>query len=629
MKTLIKDYLDQGISRRQLVRGLSAAGLSSGAVQSLAMSLAAVDAHAATSTLPRSRQVTATGGMLFVQQLKAAGVEYIFFNPATGDAPIYDALVDEKSIQLIKGLQEGAVVAMADGYARASGKPGVALVANIGLPNAMTQIVNTYKDRIPLLLAIAAADPDVQAREGIQEFDHQESSLTPMTKWTWKAGAAAGIPEVTRRALKFASTPPGGPVFLALPDTELRKEASAEVMDRAVFDVPARMRPDRADVDTVARMLIEAQNPLLTVGDEITLAGGQKEVRRLAEMLGLPVMGQATYGQWSTPFPTASPLFIGPTQVQTPALGQVDVHLNIGGRDGEQVAPGAKRVSVRIDAMSLGRAAPIDLAMVADPKLAAADLIDAVLSLTTKDRLARIAAARYERIAAYTAQAKAARFALAREFSEGSPIRLTRLAVELEAFLDKETIYVADVDSGRNMDVLMSFGGDDKMYIGNGPAVMGWGIPAAMGVKLAQPNRPVVAVVGDGSFLFSGPQPLWSIARYEAPITVVVLNNRSYNNERNRIWSFGGGAQLRTGLDMTCYNGSPDVDIAKASLAFGVEAEQVSEPEAIRPALERARRANIEGRPYLLEMIIERNGIGGASEWHPEFSIAKLRTRKV
>ena len=100
-----------------------------------------------------------------MQQLKAAGVEHIFFNPSTGDYPIFDALVDEPGIQLIKGIQEGAVVAMADGYARASGKTGVVIVANIGLPNAMTQMVNSWKDQIPILVAVASVEQDALGRD--------------------------------------------------------------------------------------------------------------------------------------------------------------------------------------------------------------------------------------------------------------------------------------------------------------------------------------------------------------------------------------------------------------------------------------------------------------------------------
>jgi thiamine pyrophosphate-dependent acetolactate synthase large subunit-like protein len=150
----------------------------------------------------------------------------------------------------------------------------------------------------------------------------------------------------------------------------------------------------------------------------------------------------------------------------------------------------------------------------------------------------------------------------------------------------------------------------------------------AVGVKLAKPDQPVVSVVGDGSFLFSGPQPLWSMARYKVPVTVIVLNNRSYNNERNRIWN-SAGQQFKVGRDMTCYNGSPDVDFVKAAAAFGVDGEAVTEPAQIRAALDRAKRATIEGRPYLLEMLIRRDGIGAASTYYPAYSVADQRARKV
>jgi benzoylformate decarboxylase len=135
--------------------------------------------------------------------------------------------------------------------------------------------------------------------------------------------------------------------------------------------------------------------------------------------------------------------------------------------------------------------------------------------------------------------------------------------------------------------------------------------------------------MGDGSAMFGGPQPLWSQARYNAPITNIVVNNRSYNNESNRIWSFTGPQQFRSGKDMTSYNGSPDVDFAKAAAAYGVEGETVSDPAKIQEQLGRAKRANIEGRPYLLDILVDRAGVGAASEWYPPYSIAAKRTRKV
>ena len=239
-----------------------------------------------------------------------------------------------------------------------------------------------------------------------------------------------------------------------------------------------------------------------------------------------------------------------------------------------------------------------------------------------------IAEERSNKVRKHTAEMWQVRQKIAHEGYDTAPISMARLGLELESSLDKDTCYVGDVDSGKTMDNVMSYGGQDKQYFGTGPIVLGWGMAAAIGVKLARPENPVVAVVGDGSFLFSGPQPLWTQARYRAPITNIVLNNRSYNNERNRIWN-SAGQQFKSGRDMTCYLGDPDVDYAKTASGFGVEGETVKEPAQIKPALDRARQARIEGRPYLLDVLIRRDGIGSVSAWHPSYSIAEHRTRKV
>jgi thiamine pyrophosphate-dependent acetolactate synthase large subunit-like protein len=302
--------------------------------------------------------------------------------------------------------------------------------------------------------------------------------------------------------------------------------------------------------------------------------------------------------------------------------------LNLGNRFGERAMPGAKLISIRLDPTSLARENPVDLGMVADLKLAIADLIAAVRSQAGAQRLKEIADTRTERTRKITAEMREARQKTAHEGAETAPITLGRLGLELEEALERDTCYVCDVDSGKSMDAVMSFGGGDKQYIGTGPNVLGWGMAAGVGVKLAKPDMPVVSVVGDGSFLFSGPQPLWSMARYQAPVTVLVLNNKSYNNERNRIWN-SAGRQFRTGRDMTCYNGSPDVDFAKTASAFGVEGETVTEPAQIRASVDRAKRANVEGRPYLLDIHVRRDGIGAASTWYPAYSIAEQRSRKV
>src|SRR5262244_1313062 len=348
MKDLIKQYLDNGISRRKLMTGLSALGMSSVAVKAMAQSLSA------TAPASAMREVQGTGGALFVQQLKSAGVEYIFFNPSTGDYPIFDALVDEPGIQLIKGIQEGAVVAMADGYARASGKPGVVIVANVGLPNAMTQMVNSWKDQVPVLVAVASVEQDALGRDLPQEPEYSEVMTQPITKWYWTAKSTAAIPETLRRGMKFASTPPGGPVFLSLPNNTLREEAKAPIWDQAKFDVPMRIRPDKDDIEKAARLLIEAKNPLMSVGDEITWCHGTKEVIALAELLGLPVASQyGGLGYWSKPFPTRHPLYIGAQLRDMRFPGKPDVLINLGNRYGDRAMPGTTVISIRHDPTNL------------------------------------------------------------------------------------------------------------------------------------------------------------------------------------------------------------------------------------------------------------------------------------
>ena len=629
MKELIRQYLDDGVSRRQLMTGLSALGMSTAAATAMAQSLSPVSAGPPNGGRNAVRDVQGTGGALFVAQLKAAGVKYVFFNPSTGDYPIFDALVDEPGIQVIKGIHEGAVVAMADGYARATGKPGVVIVANVGLPNAMTQMINSWKDQIPLLVAVASVDQEIMGRDQLQEVEFHETMTHPITKWTWMAKTTAGIPETLRRGFKFASTPPCGPVFLALPNNTLREEAKAAIWDQAKFDVPMRIRPDKDDVEKAARILIEAKNPLMSVGDEITWCHGEKEAVELAELLGLPVAAQpGALGFWSKPFPTRHPLYIGAQLRDMRFPGKVDVLINLGNRYGDRAAPGTTLISIRHDPTSLARATPVDLAMVADIRLAAADLIAAIKSLATPARLKEIAEERSARVRAYSGEMAEFRMKIARENADRTPITLSRIGLELEGALAPDTCYVCDVDSGKAMDPLMSFGGADKTYFSTGPNILGWGMAAAFGVKVARPDQPVVSVVGDGSFCFSGPQPLWSQARYRAPVMNIVLNNRSYNNERNRIWGFGG-RQFKTGRDMTCYIGSPDVDYVKAAGAFGVEGEVVTEPGEVKAAILRAQRVIADGRPYLLDIHTQRDGIGAASTWHPVYSVADLRTRRV
>ena len=202
----------------------------------------------------------------------------------------------------------------------------------------------------------------------------------------------------------------------------------SQVWERSKFDVPMRIRPDKDDIEKAARMLIEAKNPLISVGDEITWCRGEKELVELAELLGAPVAGETGgLGYWSKPFPTRHPLFIGTVLRTMRYPGKPDVLLNLGNRLGELASPGTKLISIRLDPTSLARSAPVDLAMVADLRLAIADLTAAIRSMATASRLASIADERAARSRAYSAQMADARLAIANGLADSSPISMERL----------------------------------------------------------------------------------------------------------------------------------------------------------------------------------------------------------
>ena len=637
MKDLIKKYLDCGISRRGFLAKLSALGVAASAADSIAQSLAPylppgiASAQIVPAASASSKDANGSGGYLLVQQLKMSGIEHIFLSPSSGAAPFFDALVDEPGLHLIEALQEGALAAMGDGYSKASRKTSFVICARPGLTNAMTQIWNSWKDQIPLVMAVDYVDTAQKGEDSFEDADHTDQIAQPITKWSWVAQSTNKIPEVTRRAFKFSATPPCGPVFLGFPEDLLAAEASATVMDQSKFDVSMKIRPDADLVQQAARMLIEAKNPLLLAGDEITWCEGQGEAQQLAELLGMPAMRVASRNQgWSQAFATRHPLYLGDFVRNLRYPGPPDVVLNLGGRlpYGENLGAQAKLIQIRLDATNLARTAPTDVAMFGDLKLSTADLVAAVRSMATDARLKQISGERSEKTAAYTTQARNLRESIARDTWDHSPMNHDRLGVELERALEKDTLLVTDIDSGKPMQSLLSLGGADKQLFSTSGAALGWGLPAAFGVKLAQPDKPVVAILGDGGFLFGGPQALWSFARYSVPATIVICNNRSYNNERNRIWATGG-RQFQTGKDLTCYLGNPDIDYVQMAASFGVKGEAVKEPGDLAAALQRSKQITAAGEPYVLDVFLERDGIGAASTWHPSYSVADLRQRKV
>ena len=211
------------------------------------------------------------------------------------------------------------------------------------------------------------------------------------------------------------------------------------------------------------------------------------------------------------------------------------------------------------------------------------------------------------------------------------PLATERLCYEMNQVLEEDAIVLKET-GGATPRLWMDFGPDKKQLIGQTTGyALGWSCGAAMGAKIAQPDRQVVALVGDGAMLFGQLESLWTASRYDIPIIIVVFNNRSYDGERGRIHMFSKVARKDKSMwkDMSCYLGNPDVDYLAIAKGFAIGGEQISRPEEIRPAFERAAAVTREGRPYVIDALLARRGPGADSTWHPEISIAARRSRKV
>lgn len=628
MRDLAKDLLARGLSRRGFMRKSSAAGFSLAAARSALTALAPLQRAAASA-----RPVEGTGGELLAEQVKAAGTRFIFVCNSSGMGALVDAVVDRPELQFIQGVCENQVVGMADGYAKAGGQTSFVGFSRVGGPLASANMYNAMKDRTPIVIVTDHADAQADGRDGHEDIDDWLEPVKQFTKWRWLLKEGNRIPEWMAHAFKIASTPPCGPVFVRIPRNVLyQKNLKAEVFSRESLSVPMKLVPNPKLVEQAARMLIEARSPILYVGSEVWTSGGRADVVALAEQLAIPV----TQGwSWAADFPTDHPLYLGGYLRPMRYPRDIDLFVNLGANmpdqgSGEPMVPrSAKIVHARIDSRQIGVNYPMDLAVVGDVKETARALREAVASMLSKQRLESIRGAREAEVQRVSDGLRKSYLAAARDGWDQAPLTWPRLLLSVNEMLDPDAIVVEEL--GTEDWVLRSFpfAEGKKTKIGRtlGRSLC-WGVSASIGVKLAQPDRQVVSLQGDGGFLFGQCDALWSMARYDVPVITIVCNNRSYDEPRNNMLMKGGRAH-QAGKDMICYLGSPDVEFTHLAAAYGIKGERVANPGELKSAMERAIEATRKGRPYLLDVLVARTGLGAESTWHPRYSLAAARRRKV
>jgi thiamine pyrophosphate-dependent acetolactate synthase large subunit-like protein len=631
VRHLVAQLLSNGISRRDFVRRLVAGGVTAAAAQRILESVTAVaQTPEGPPGAPESIKLfQGTGGAAFAEQLIASGVKYIFGNSASEDAEFYEALVDRPQLQYVLTPHEGPGAAMAAGYVKASGQPSIVMEAGVvGLTNALGQMFNAYKEQTPLVFySYRTDDSRASGRDGFEELPGQDQLASPMTKLTWMARRPEMIPETIRRAFKVAWTPPYGPTYANWHSDFTEERFTAEIIRHEHVDPRMRVRPNPVEVERAAKLLVEARRPVLIVGDEVYKAKAVDAVVHLAEVLALSVT-QAR--QVHASFPQQHPLWTGMlpgARIDTqPFPPEPDLVINIGNKlqhnsPALTVPRKTPFIDMRNDSTSIGNVMTTAAPLVADVAYGTADLLAAVNGLLTPSIKARIAE-RFDEVRAFSTKARQLRALVSRNPAwDSAPLEADRVTYEVAQWADRNAIIVHEAGS---VDISHSFEfdplGGRELFFYYG-AHLGAGVGTAAGVKLARPNQQVICLVGDGSFLF-GPTALWTMARLELPVLVIVYNNHAYGGPHNRvIANLGSGRLIETGRFVHDYLGKPDMDMASIAKGFGVESERVENPAQLRAALGRARRKTAEGKPYLLDVEVARHGPGWAKDpWVPRFS---------
>lgn len=547
-----------------------------------------------------------TGKEALIQVLRQEGTEYLFGIPGATEVVLMDALEDHPEIKYILGLQETVAAGMAEGYSRASGRPAVVnFHTSPGLAAASPLLINAFQGGVPLIITAGQQDTRLAAGEPALRADLVRLA-GPFTKWAAEVSNAADIPVIMRRAFKVALQPPQGPVFVSLPQNLLEEKLD---FDYKRGELPFnRLHPDPEAVRAAADLLIAARHPAMVVEDGVAKNDALSEVVKLAEMTGAKV-----YQRWMSDvnFPVDSPQYMGDLDVDSSRcremLGDADVLVVVGSlffsqavfTSGSLLPPGVKIIQIDDNPWQIGKNYPVDVGIQGNIKVTASSLA-AALQPRISPRLEEEIKTRTRAIAEENHRIQQKWDAAAALEKDRVPIYPSRLMQEIKEAVKPGTRIVDD--SWSNSGVLrrtFGFSEPRSYFRARGGGSIGWGLPGALGVKLASPDHPVVCVSGDGSAAWSI-QALWTASHYQIPVAFIICSNGIYRQVRimkNMI--LGENTRGRNlGTDISC----PHIDFVGLAQALGVKATKVERPEDLQSALRSA--FNTAG-PSLVEVVVE------------------------
>jgi benzoylformate decarboxylase len=559
-----------------------------------------------------------TGIHAFLELLADAGVDTLFGNPGTTELPLSDALVDHSRVRYILGLQEVPVMAMADGYAMASRGLGVVnLHISCGLGNAMGMLYNAYREGTPLLVTAGQQDRRLKFQEPILWGD-MVSVARPWTKWAVEIERLEDLPAAVRRATQLALAPPRGPVFMALPlDVQMADASALDLTPAAPLET--RVRPPLEAIRAAATLLAAARNPAILAGSRVTEADAVAELVTVAECLGAPVFSEPGHSHGRLGFPCDHPLYGQTLPLWAPdiarRLAEFDVLLVVGmdllreyvyqGPD-PAVPRSLRLIHLDDSPREIGKNYPVDVGILGDARRGLAELHQLLTAQMTPDER-RLAAkrgqARGQRHAEIRAKLRDAIAARRGARPMAGAVLMESIARVLPA--DVAVVEEAVTTTNTTFQRLGALGNTSGYFAHRGWA-LGWGLGCAVGVQLAWPQRPVLAMLGEGAAMY-GIQGLWSAARYRQSVTFVICNNAQYQILKAGAAGFGlpaASAGHFVGMDLA----EPEIDMVALAQALGVRAERVTEPDALCEKVGQALSAR-DG-PRLFDVPIERSLAG-------------------
>jgi benzoylformate decarboxylase len=545
-----------------------------------------------------------TGRSAFLALLKEEGITHLFGNPGTTELPIMHALKDHPDLTYVMAMQESLVVAIADGYSRASGRL-VACNVHVapGLGNAMGSLYNAKFTGTPMILTAGQQEQGHGLMEPVL-YGPLVQMAEPLVKWAVEVTRLEDLPRIVRRAAKIATTPPTGPVFISLPGDILNAEAGIDLGRSTRVDT--RVKPSDEALQALVARILKAQRPVIIAGDEIVKSDALKEAAALAATLGAPAY------QCSTPygahFLSENPCFMGALsrlqkQVRE-VLSPYDLMIVLGAdplrmsvySEVDPMPDGLSMVQIGLVDWDLAKNYDAEIALKADVKETLRALVPALkasggaaLEARAKQGIAELASKNW------TAKRKTIVEQIAKAGSK-SPIDPDFLTLQMvEAMSDNAILVDEGLTSGRQLLALRPHR-DRYGYHALASGGIGWGLPASVGVSLANPQRPVVCFSGDGSAMYSI-QALWTAAHHKLPLNVVIANNGGYRIIKQRLLAFHGDDHY-VGMDFV----DPKVDFAGIATALGLEAIRISEPSELKPKLSSA-----FGRPgpKLIEVMVD------------------------